>query len=51
MKHFVKTTEFENLNIGFSLDEAIASPTEEFVLSYGERTIWRKKRCKMAEIS
>lgn len=40
MKTFVNTTEFEALNVGFALDEGIASPTEEFPVFYGERSIW-----------
>lgn len=43
MRAFVKTNEFKNLNIGFSMDEGIAGPTDEFMLYYGERAIWRKK--------
>lgn len=42
MKKFVETNDFKNLNVGFSIDEGMASPTEEFVLFYGERCIWRK---------
>ncbi|KAF5287664.1 hypothetical protein FQR65_LT12194 [Abscondita terminalis] len=40
MGEFVKTQEFRNLNVGFSLDEGMASPNDEFVLYYGERCIW-----------
>ncbi|XP_046387208.1 aminoacylase-1-like [Ischnura elegans] len=40
MKKFVHTDDFKKLNIGFSLDEGMASPTEEFVLYNGERSIW-----------
>ncbi|XP_065168483.1 aminoacylase-1-like [Atheta coriaria] len=40
MKTFVTTADFKNLNIGFSLDEGIASPDETFSLYYGERAIW-----------
>ena len=42
MRVFVNTKEFKALNIGFSIDEGIASPTEEFFLFYEERAIWRK---------
>lgn len=37
---FVTTDEFRALNVGFSLDEGIASPTEQFNVYYAERTIW-----------
>ncbi|KAK5639959.1 hypothetical protein RI129_010770 [Pyrocoelia pectoralis] len=40
MRAFVKTPEFRDLNVGFALDEGMASPTNEFVLFYGERCIW-----------
>lgn len=41
MAKFVTSDEFKALNVGFSLDEGIASPTEEFNLYYAERTIWQ----------
>ncbi|BFZ10856.1 hypothetical protein BsWGS_13895 [Bradybaena similaris] len=37
---FVKTKEFERLNIGFALDEGIANPGEEFRVFYSERNVW-----------
>lgn len=37
MARFVKTTEFKNLNIGFSMDEGIPSQDDSFNLFYGER--------------
>lgn len=40
MKEFVKTDDFKKLNIGFALDEGIASPVEEFPVYYAERTVW-----------
>ncbi|XP_012270733.1 aminoacylase-1 [Orussus abietinus] len=40
MKEFVHTKDFKSLNVGFSLDEGAASPTENFYLFYGERSIW-----------
>ncbi|CAG5122447.1 unnamed protein product, partial [Candidula unifasciata] len=40
MIEFVKTKEFEKLNIGFALDEGIANPGEEFRLFYSERNVW-----------
>lgn len=42
MRKFVHTPEFKALNIGFALDEGLASPDEEFVVFNGERSIWRK---------
>lgn len=40
MAKFVKTKDFRNLNVGFSLDEGMASPVEEFPIYNGERSIW-----------
>lgn len=40
MEKFVKTKEFKALNVGFCLDEGIASPTDEFPIFYGERYVW-----------
>lgn len=42
MAEFVKTPDFKNLNVGFALDEGIASPDEDFLIFNGERTIYRK---------
>lgn len=39
---FIKTQEFKNLNVGCALDEGMASATDEFMLYYGERSIWGK---------
>lgn len=41
MKKFVESPEFESLNIGFALDEGLASIDDSFSLYYGERTLWR----------
>uniref|UniRef100_A0A1I8NET2 N-acyl-aliphatic-L-amino acid amidohydrolase n=1 Tax=Musca domestica TaxID=7370 RepID=A0A1I8NET2_MUSDO len=41
MREFVNTSEFKSLNIGFSMDEGLASPTEEFPVFYAERSVWR----------
>ncbi|XP_063705600.1 aminoacylase-1-like isoform X2 [Culicoides brevitarsis] len=41
MKEFVKSEDFRRLNIGFSLDEGIASPDESFPVFYAERSVWR----------
>lgn len=41
MRAFVKTDGFRNLNVGFSLDEGIATPDDTFPVFYAERSIWR----------
>lgn len=43
MQDFVKTDEFRNLNVGFALDEGIASIGDVMRVFYGERTIWQFK--------
>ncbi|XP_004529658.1 aminoacylase-1 [Ceratitis capitata] len=40
MRVFVKSKEYKNLNVGFSLDEGIASADETFPVYYAERSIW-----------
>lgn len=40
MQDFVHTNDFKSLNIGFALDEGVASPTNDFFLYNGERTLW-----------
>ncbi|XP_017778468.1 PREDICTED: aminoacylase-1-like [Nicrophorus vespilloides] len=40
MRRFVKTDFFKSLNVGFALDEGMTSETDEFLLYYGERTVW-----------
>lgn len=40
MKEFVKTKDFETLNVGCALDEGGPSPTNIVPLYYGERFIW-----------
>ncbi|XP_043474394.1 aminoacylase-1-like [Leptopilina heterotoma] len=40
MKDFIKTQDFKNLNVGFALDEGMASPNDNFLIFYGERSIW-----------
>lgn len=40
MEDFVHTKDFQALNIGFALDEGVASPEESFFMFYGERSIW-----------
>lgn len=41
MKKFVKTEDFNSLNVGFALDEGMASPDEIIPIFYGERSTWR----------
>ncbi|XP_060874447.1 aminoacylase-1B-like isoform X2 [Metopolophium dirhodum] len=40
MAKFVTTSEFAELNVGFALDEGIATPLEVFDVYYCERTSW-----------
>lgn len=40
MRLFVDTADFTALNVGFALDEGIASPTDVFSVYYAERSIW-----------
>lgn len=42
MGEFVKTEGFKKLNIGFALDEGLASATEDYLVFNAERSIWRK---------
>uniref|UniRef100_A0A2S2PKJ6 N-acyl-aliphatic-L-amino acid amidohydrolase n=1 Tax=Schizaphis graminum TaxID=13262 RepID=A0A2S2PKJ6_SCHGA len=40
MKLFVRSPEFASLNVGFALDEGLASSDDSFSVYYGERTLW-----------
>lgn len=40
MANFVNTSDFLELNVGFALDEGMADPSKQFLLFYGERSIW-----------
>ncbi|XP_008181414.1 aminoacylase-1-like isoform X1 [Acyrthosiphon pisum] len=40
MKLFVGSPEFASLNVGFALDEGLASSDDSFSIYYGERTLW-----------
>jgi aminoacylase len=42
MEKFITTDDFKNLNVGFSLDEGMASPNTDYLLFNGERFIWRE---------
>ncbi|XP_052842552.1 aminoacylase-1-like [Drosophila gunungcola] len=41
MRPFVTTDEFVALNVGFGMDEGLASPGEDIPLFYAERSVWR----------
>ncbi|XP_055714094.1 aminoacylase-1-like [Phlebotomus papatasi] len=41
MAKFVHSEDFRALNVGFALDEGIASPTETYPVFYAERPAWR----------
>ncbi|GLV44455.1 uncharacterized protein CBL_10259 [Carabus blaptoides fortunei] len=41
MAAFVRSKHFEELNIGFAMDESMPSATEEMILFYGEKTLWQ----------
>lgn len=45
MEKFVHCEEFRDLNVGFALDEGMASKGDHFILFPGERSIWRKLMC------
>ena len=40
MKMFVHSQEFKKMNIGLTLDEGLASPTDEVPVYYGERNVY-----------
>ncbi|XP_050677923.1 aminoacylase-1-like isoform X2 [Leptidea sinapis] len=40
MAKFVKTEHFKKLNVGFALDEGLASPNEDYLVFNSERSIW-----------
>lgn len=48
MMGFSTSDEFKALNVGFSLDEGIASPTDVFDVFYAERCIWQVQHRKRA---
>lgn len=43
MALFVHIEDFKKLNIGFSLDEGLASETDTYSVYFAERSIWRKR--------
>jgi len=47
MEKFVLMKEFQDLEIGFALDEGLANPSDAFTVFYGERSPWWVKiHCK-----
>ena len=40
MESFVESPEFKELNIGLALDEGLASPDDDYIAFYGERSLW-----------
>ncbi|KXN70589.1 N-acyl-L-amino-acid [Conidiobolus coronatus NRRL 28638] len=40
MKCFLESKEFKELNVGFSLDEGVTTPLNEYKVYYGERVTW-----------
>eukprot|EP00696_Hemimastix_kukwesjijk_P009177 gnl/Hemi2/21625_TR7208_c0_g1_i1.p1 gnl/Hemi2/21625_TR7208_c0_g1~~gnl/Hemi2/21625_TR7208_c0_g1_i1.p1 ORF type:complete len:453 (+),score=139.05 gnl/Hemi2/21625_TR7208_c0_g1_i1:126-1361(+) len=45
MAKFVETDDFKSLNVGFAMDEGLASPTEQMTMFHGERSVnWLKIR-------
>lgn len=42
MKEFAVSDDFKSLNVGFSLDEGVASADDVYPVFYAERAIWRK---------
>lgn len=45
MRKFVETEKFKSLNIGFTLDEGLASPSDVYKVYYGERCVWCEFPC------
>lgn len=41
MMAFVRTEAFKKLNVGFALDEGMASPDDQIPVYYAERSVWR----------
>uniref|UniRef100_A0A914H2R8 N-acyl-aliphatic-L-amino acid amidohydrolase n=1 Tax=Globodera rostochiensis TaxID=31243 RepID=A0A914H2R8_GLORO len=40
MEKFIQTDKFRAMNVGFALDEGLASETDEYRVFYGERAVW-----------
>ncbi|XP_004925487.1 aminoacylase isoform X1 [Bombyx mori] len=43
MGKFVQTDVFKNMNVGFALDEGVASSNDDYLVFNGERIIWHVK--------
>ncbi|XP_045769333.1 aminoacylase-1-like [Maniola jurtina] len=43
MGEFVKSEHYRSMNVGFALDEGLASPDDSFVVYNAERSIWHVK--------
>ncbi|CAG4929690.1 unnamed protein product [Colias eurytheme] len=43
MGKFVESEYYKKLNVGFALDEGIASPTDDYIVFNAERSIWHVK--------
>ncbi|XP_045499175.1 aminoacylase-1-like [Colias croceus] len=43
MGKFVESEHYKKLNVGFALDEGIASPTDDYIVFNAERSIWHVK--------
>ena len=41
---FLQSQEFKALNVGLALDEGLASPDDDYVAYYGERSPWCRLR-------
>ncbi|CAH2227230.1 jg25417, partial [Pararge aegeria aegeria] len=40
MSEFVRSDHYKQMNVGFALDEGLASPDDNFVVYNAERSIW-----------
>ncbi|CAG9135737.1 unnamed protein product [Plutella xylostella] len=40
MRKFVETEDYKALNVGFALDEGIASADDDYLVYYAERSVW-----------
>ena len=46
MRLFLNSPEWKELNVGFTLDEGLANPEDEFTVYFGERMPWSNKSIK-----
>uniref|UniRef100_A0A8C4XJ67 Peptidase M20 dimerisation domain-containing protein n=1 Tax=Falco tinnunculus TaxID=100819 RepID=A0A8C4XJ67_FALTI len=47
MEMFVQRPEFRALNVGFALDEGLASPSDTYSVFYGEKSPWCKDKSEV----